>query len=83
MTMDKLRQQISQFLGFNIASTPVPFITHQDVEEDGYRRLRISYPGEEGEQIPVVPPQMPLNTTCTRLVGLCVFPSSLRGLKWV
>ena len=52
MTMEKLRQQISEFLGFNIANTPVPFITHQVVEEDGYRRLRISYPSEEGDQIP-------------------------------
>lgn len=52
MTIDKLRQQISEFLGFNIANTPVPFVTHQVFEEDGYRRLRISYLSDEGDQIP-------------------------------
>lgn len=52
MTLAKLRQRISKFLGFNISETPVPFITHQVVEQDGYRRLRISYQGQEGDQIP-------------------------------
>lgn len=52
MTIGKLRQQISKFLGFTVPNTPVPFVTHQVVEEDGYRRLRISYPGPEGDQIP-------------------------------
>jgi dienelactone hydrolase len=52
MTIDKLRQQISKFLGFNIANTPVPFETHQTFEEEGYRRLRISYLSKEGDQIP-------------------------------
>jgi dienelactone hydrolase len=52
MTIDSLRQQISDFLGFNLADTAVPYSTHQIVEEDGYSRLRISYPSEEGDQIP-------------------------------
>lgn len=52
MTLAKLRQRISKFLGFNISETPVSFITHQVVEQDGYRRLRISYQSEEGDQIP-------------------------------
>jgi dienelactone hydrolase len=52
MTIDQLRQQISRFLGFNIANRPVPFVTQQVFEEDGYRRLRICYPSEEGDQIP-------------------------------
>lgn len=52
MTVDKLRQQIGEFLGFNISETPVPFVTHQVVEESGYRRLRISYPSQEDDEIP-------------------------------
>jgi len=52
MTLAKLRQRVSEFLGFNIPETPVPFARHQSVKEDGYRRLRISYQSQEGEQIP-------------------------------
>jgi len=52
MMIDKLRQQISEFLGFNISETLVSFTIHQVVEEDGYRSLRISYPSHEGDQIP-------------------------------
>jgi dienelactone hydrolase len=50
--VDTLRQQISQFLGFSIPVAPVTFVSHNVVEEDGYRRLRISYPSVEGDQIP-------------------------------
>lgn len=52
MTIDKLRQQISEFLDVNISETSVPFVTEQVDEEDGYRRLHISYPSQEGDQIP-------------------------------
>lgn len=52
MTIDNLRQQISEFLEFQTSETPVPFVTHQVFEEDGYRRLRISYQSQEGDQIP-------------------------------
>jgi len=52
MTADELRQQISEFLRFNIPETPVSFITHDAVEEHGYRRIRISFTSQEGEQIP-------------------------------
>lgn len=52
MTIDPLRQLISQFLGFNIADTAVTFVTDEVVEEDGYRRLRIRYLSEEGDPIP-------------------------------
>lgn len=52
MTLAKLRQRISKFLGFNISNTSVPFITQQAVELDGYRRLRISYDSQDGDQIP-------------------------------
>jgi len=51
MTLTKLRQQISDFLAFTIPDMPVHFVTHQVVEEQGYRRLRISYPSPEGDQI--------------------------------
>lgn len=52
MTIDNLRQQISEFLEFQTSETPVPFVTHQVFEEDGYRRLLISYQSQEGDQIP-------------------------------
>jgi dienelactone hydrolase len=47
-----LRQQISQFLNFRIPETAVPFTTHSVVEERDYRRMLISYSGEEGDRIP-------------------------------
>ncbi len=52
MTLAKLRRRISKFLGFNISETPVPFVTHQVVEQDDYRRMHISYQSQEGDQIP-------------------------------
>jgi dienelactone hydrolase len=52
MSIAELRQEISEFLRFSISDAPVAYVTHEAVEEDGYRRLRISYPGEEGDQIP-------------------------------
>ncbi len=52
MTVDMLRQQISEFLGFSIPEGSVPYVTHNVVEEDGYSRIRISYPSQEGEQVP-------------------------------
>ena len=52
MTIDKLRHQISEFLEFKTSEVAVPFVTHEVVEEDGYRRLRISYSSQEGDQIP-------------------------------
>jgi dienelactone hydrolase len=52
MSIDKLRQEISEFLGFSISDAPVSYATHEAVEEDGYQRLRISYPSQEGDQIP-------------------------------
>ncbi|HSM55578.1 MAG TPA: hypothetical protein VK879_05415 [Candidatus Sulfomarinibacteraceae bacterium] len=52
MSVQKLRQQISEFLGFSIPDSPVPFVTQSVEHEDGYSRSRISYSGEEGDQIP-------------------------------
>ena len=52
MTTDRLRQQISQFLGFSIPETSVAFVSHNVVEEHGYRRIRVSYASQEGEPIP-------------------------------
>ncbi len=51
MSIDTLRQEISDFLGFSISDAPVPYVTHETVEEDGYRRLRVSYPSQEGDPI--------------------------------
>ena len=52
MTVDRLRQQISEFLGFSTPQTGVPFVTHDTVRELGYSRIRISYPSQEGDRIP-------------------------------
>ena len=52
MSIDKLRQEISEFLAFSISDAPVAYVTHEAVEEDGYQRLHISYPSQEGDQIP-------------------------------
>lgn len=52
MTMNKLRQQINDFLKFDISDQPVPFETQEASQEDGYRRLRITYPSLEGDLIP-------------------------------
>jgi dienelactone hydrolase len=52
MTLDALRQQISEFLGFHISDTPVPFVIYDTVEERGYRRIRIDYTSQEGDPIP-------------------------------
>lgn len=52
MSIDQLRQHIGEFLGFSISDAPVSYAIHEVVEEAGYQRLRISYPGQEGDQIP-------------------------------
>jgi dienelactone hydrolase len=52
MSIEQLRQEISQFLEFRISDTPVSYAAHETVEEDGYQRLRISYSSQEGDQIP-------------------------------
>jgi dienelactone hydrolase len=52
MTIDELRREIGEFLGLSDAETSVAFVTHDTVEETGYRRLRISYTSQEGDDIP-------------------------------
>lgn len=52
MTINQLRQEISGFLNFKLPDRTIPFITHENVEQDGYRRLRISYTSEEEDVIP-------------------------------
>ena len=52
MAIDKLRQELTEFLGFNVSETSVPFSLHESTREDGYQRLRISYNSEEGDSIP-------------------------------
>jgi hypothetical protein len=43
MTVDRLRQQISDFLAFTFPETPIPFVTHSTIEEQGYSRIRVSW----------------------------------------
>jgi dienelactone hydrolase len=50
--LNELRQAVSDFLKFRVPGAPVFFQTHERVKEDGYDRLRISYSGDEGDQIP-------------------------------
>jgi dienelactone hydrolase len=52
MTPGRLRNQISKFLRFSISDVSVSFVTDEDVGEDGFRRLRIRYTSEEGDEIP-------------------------------
>jgi dienelactone hydrolase len=52
MQIDRLRQSISDFLRFRGAEMTAPCTTHEIVEQPGYCRLRISYPGDEGDPIP-------------------------------
>lgn len=52
MGMDELRRQISEFLRFSISDAPVDYATQEVVEEHAYRRLRVSYPSQEEDQIP-------------------------------
>lgn len=52
MTVDQLRKQISEFLGFNIPDNPVSFLIHNSSQEQGYQRIRISYTSQEGDPIP-------------------------------
>jgi len=52
MTINQVRREISEFLKFTIPEISVRFITHESVEESGYHRLRISYQGDEGDEIP-------------------------------
>lgn len=52
MPIKRLRHKISDFLKFRPSATFVPFETHSSTDESGYRRLRINYSGDEGDQIP-------------------------------
>lgn len=52
MSETRLRKEISDFLGFSLPKTPMPFTTQSVSEEPGYRRLLITYAGEEGDPIP-------------------------------
>jgi dienelactone hydrolase len=51
--IDRLRQEICEFLGFDPPKgVEVPFKTLEVIEEQGYRRLHIYYPSGEGDEIP-------------------------------
>lgn len=52
MKTNELRRELSEFLKFEIPNNPAKFSTIENVEENGYRRLRISYASEEGDEIP-------------------------------
>jgi len=52
MNIDKLRQEIGEFLNFKIPDISPQFTTLERVNADGYTRLRISYTSEEGDEIP-------------------------------
>lgn len=52
MTIDRLRREISEFLGFSFPETPVSFLTRNTIAEDGYHRIRMSYTSPEGDLIP-------------------------------
>ena len=52
MSIDQLRQEISEFLGFSITDTPISYETHETIQEDSYQRLRISYSSQEGDPVP-------------------------------
>jgi dienelactone hydrolase len=52
MSIHPLRGQISEFLAFSVSDAPFSYETGEVVEEDGYRRLRISYASQEGDPIP-------------------------------
>lgn len=52
MTINNLRQEISEFLKFKIPGIPPQFTTLESTDAGGYTRLRISYTSEEGDEIP-------------------------------
>lgn len=52
MNLETVRQRIAAYLDFRIPDLPVSFSVHEKVQEVGYSRSRISYPGDEGERLP-------------------------------
>src|SRR5215217_2566676 len=52
MTLHELRDQIREFLRFRISDSPTVFVPYEEVEEEEFRRFRISYPSEEDDRIP-------------------------------
>ena len=52
MDVEALRHAIEDFLRFSIPDPANQFTTFENIEVDGYHRLRISYTGDEGDEIP-------------------------------
>ena len=52
MSLDNLRHQVSEFLGFDQTDEAVSFETLEVFEEATYRRARITFSSQEGDQIP-------------------------------
>ncbi len=51
MAVDRLRQEISEFLQFSIPDNTISFKTHAVVKEQDYDRIRITYHNEEHDRI--------------------------------
>lgn len=52
MSVNRLRQQIGDFLNFAVPQNADAFVTDDQFQERGYRRLRIHYTSEEADPIP-------------------------------
>src|SRR5688572_24511568 len=52
MSVTSTRKEISNFLGFSVPTIPMSFTTHSIAEEPSFRRLLITYTGDEGDSIP-------------------------------
>ena len=52
MNIDLLRQKLGEFLKFSFSESFVNFSALEGIDEEGYRRYRITYMGEEGDEIP-------------------------------
>lgn len=51
MNAGKVSREIREFLGFHIPDVSTSYTTLEKIKEDGYLRLRISYTGDEGDDI--------------------------------
>lgn len=52
MTVDRLRQELREFLQFSLPPDTIPFETHAVVKGHDYDRLQITYDNEEHDRIP-------------------------------
>ena len=52
MNINELRHEIKDFLKFSVPADSVNVSIHDGIQEEGFRRMRISYQGTEGDEIP-------------------------------